>query len=265
MHLPFNSTTYFKKFNIPNLRETIELNIKKNFLDRKFVEDKYLKSVNFYILPGKPGKKFKNIHLYNQTYQFFKTFWETTLRELNSKKIFYPADEFKRQDAIAIITKGDKILALLCLNYFKTNIVSTFEHSYFADYPNEVLKFLNQNKIINIMSQQFYCIPKEFRHQKDKNWAAVLAGLSLKIADSWGCMAINIAREDVATKYVVEKFGYKKIGPTFYLHNVPCSIMGCLKPGKYHREEVNLTIEYLWDKRIDLTFKENKNVFKRTI
>jgi hypothetical protein len=213
-----------------------------------------LKTIKYYILPAKPGKDFKEIEIYNRAYNFFKQFWSETFSEIKSDREFNYADEFRKQDALSILMTGDEVIGLVFLNYYNRYCLSTFEHSYFKDYPDESLITLKEEGKQHLMTQQHFSISKKFRNGfSGINFAATIVGLSLKVTQLWESPCFVVAREDVASKHIVKNFGFQQIGPSTKMHNVPVSIMGCNKSKDYHKEDVNFCINYLWKKRIDLT------------
>lgn len=213
-----------------------------------------LKTVKYYILPAKPGREFKETDIYNKAYTFFKEFWGETFKELKSEREFLYADEFRKQDALSLLMKGDEVIGLVFLNYYNRYCLSSFEHSYFKDYPEGSLFSLRQEKKQNLMTQQHFSISKKFRNGfSGINFAATIVGLSLKVAQLCESPCFVVAREDVASKHIVENFGFRQIGPSTKMHNVPVSIMGCDESKDYHKQDVNFCINYLWKKRIDLT------------
>ncbi len=213
-----------------------------------------LKTIKYYILPAKPGRDFKETEIYNRAYSFFKQFWSETFKDLKSEREFNYADEFRKQDALSLLMKGEEVVGLVFLNYYNRFCLSTFDHSYFNDYPDESLFALKRERKQNLMTQQHFSISKRFRNGfSGINFAATIVGLSLKVAKLWDSPCFVVAREDVASKHIVKNFGFQQIGPSTKMHNVPVSIMGCDESKEYHKQDVNFCIDYLWKKRIDLT------------
>jgi hypothetical protein len=219
-----------------------------------------LSAIRFLIIPGKLGAhaSTKSVHIYNNIYRFWKSYWTGIMEGLASK--IPSTEEFFRQDNILVLIdsnqpENENVVAFIFLNQF--NIKTTIsEHPYLSQYSDEFFGELRNKEISSVWSGQFITVVDRYSAKNTRmNFPAVILGLMHEFYRSRAhdtSALISLARTDIASANTAKKFGWEVVGNGIEMHGVSVDQIAYFgKPPAHKDERVNELVKKFWSERID--------------
>jgi len=212
----------------------------------------------YVLMPGKASFESGQLQSHNQAFEYWQNFWADILMEVTGERRKLLADDFSRQDCIAILYHQNEIIGMHAYSFLNLASKAATEHSYFKKYFNvEFLEQLTKRECHTVMTMEYFSLSKKWQG-KDVgiSLAKVIACLGLRLAEAMAMDgSITAARSDVPAALLARKLGAIAIGDAIKVHNIPTELM--LFPADSAKEptdtEVQNWIKILWQRRIDLT------------
>lgn len=135
-----------------------------------------ISQLEYVVLSGKEVPK-RYQHLHAEMYHFWRKNWESVYREVLNKKSI-GSDIFLRQYEVAALLYCKEIVGVFFLDIFDLDSSVTKEHSYFSEYPSELLNTLSLRKIGPCFFINNLAIDPQFRG--DFGLSDIMVGLKLK-------------------------------------------------------------------------------------
>lgn len=211
-----------------------------------------LEAFKYIILPGKCELSPSYLDLYNQAYSYWKSFWSEIYSEEDS--VF--ADNFLRQDFIAIVLYQNKIVAMHLYTIFNIHASLTRHHSYFKTYPALFLEHLIKNNVKNVMSIEYLTVSPEWRKSLTGiSFGEIMIGTSLKYLHHLKIdAAIALTRNDRKVNTLCYNFGFEYFASGLYGSFEVDFIVGFRDKVYANRNaQIEQIISYFWQNRIDYT------------
>ena len=211
---------------------------------------KSLNEIRCFEMPGKwvPGV---DLELYNKTYQFWKSVYETVYSESNHPQSLSP-DNFVIQDKIVSLASGEEVIGCILFSFHGTKAKVSTEIKYFSELPFKFTSLVPEFSQKNFMLMESLTVHPEWRKSKSGlPLADYLLGFAMRcFVESGADVLVGTPRNDVKVDKILNRFGGKRHGD-FEKSNYPCSFY------LFNAEETivappgmdNLTIKRLWENR----------------
>lgn len=227
------------------------------------------KNFNYTLYPGKAALNMNYLEYHNEIFNYWREFWADILFEVTGERRKLAADDFSRQDCIAVLNFGSEIIGMHAYSFFNLTSVAAVEHSYFKKYYDEMfLEKLQDRECSTIMTMEYFSLSRKWQ-KKDVgvSLAKVIACLGLRLAKAMAVDgSITAARSDVPAALLAKKLGAVSIGESIKVHNVPTELMLFHTDSLKEPEDPDVQdwIHSLWQGRTDLTgFSSKEKELKR--
>lgn len=203
------------------------------------------------------GKESQSIAIENRSFEFWRARWQKLYDDIGASQSF-KLDDFYRQSLIGTLLNGDEPIALWAHSRFHTSSLACRAHSYFKFYDQQFLDWLNERKLSQVMSLEFFTVAEDFikRDKSQASFARVMAGLAHKIfLESDADALIAPARVDVGVAHLAYEIGYECVRASTQQRGFECDLIACRRENvrSTPHEASRLLIESLWENRNQIT------------
>jgi hypothetical protein len=212
--------------------------------------------LRYVILPGRPGRGFAHLDLWDRVYDFWEALWDETFRT-GALPDPHWRDAFLRQDRIVALLHGDEIAAVHLYSFLPLQSRAIRKNSYFEIFPPEAFEHFAATGYAVGMTMEYLGVGRGFRKDGGSlSLADVLLGLGCHLARELGidcCLGtpIKATKLDESGKafggYVVvdgiERYGY----PINFM------VVATSRLQPHPDPMVDRAIAELWETRRDLT------------
>lgn len=213
-------------------------------------------SLQYVLIPGKPGLYGVGKDLHDKAFVFWKSFWESVLREIGAENAELHSDDFLRHEIIALLMHHDEVVAQHAYCFFDLDLSATPTHSFIAKYFDETLRArLAAKKLRHVMSLEFLAVSPEWRSSKaGLSLAAVVIALGCRVGLAAGLDGmIAAARADVPVAKLGYQMGALPIRQGILVHGKPTDMLFWDRQSVKGLEDLRMRdlTEKLWASRID--------------
>ena len=211
--------------------------------------------LSYVVLPGRPGRGFEHLDLYDRVYEFWDALWDETFRNGAAPDPHW-RDAFLRQDRIVALLHADEVAAVHLYSFLPLQSRAIRKNSYFEILPPEAFDHLAGTGYTVGVTMEYLGVGQDFRRRGSPvSLADVLLGLGFRLAKELGiecCLGtpIKATKLDESGKlfggYVVVD-GIERYGYQLNFMVVPMN-----RVGPHPHPIVNQAIERLWATRRDL-------------
>jgi|GEM_PF-4753258 len=196
-------------------------------------------------------KDFKAIQ--TRVYDFWHRIWLKTFDELNGEKQLY-SDDFHRQDEITFLTYRGEVISYFSFSFFDLSLRSHAEHSYFKNYPADVLAKLNDMGLTRVMTMGWFAVSPEWRKSsRGKLIAEAQLAMGYKRYLESDCDAlIAFARNNRKVNELCYMYGSRCIKADQIVHHVSVDFLYTLKNEVRSNPDPSIAsvVDHLWANRI---------------
>ena len=226
----------------------------------------------YIILPGKitsPSVDPSTMALYDQTYFFWKDIWDRTYKNNGVDKTV-SADDFFRQNFVAIIKNETDIIALHLYSIYNFSSKAMMEQSYLTDNFNEhFFSVMEKENIKLAMSMESLSVNPLYRKTKvGQSYVKVISLLGARLFKNLtSCDAIIApARCDVGVAQAAADIGFIPTDKNVMLYNTPVDLMYFKRSFEenYPNDFVKQEVQVLWRERRDLFNTEDITYTKKS-
>ena len=207
-----------------------------------------------YVLIPRQTADIDLIGLQNQVYRSWFAEWQKVFSS-NSRDFKPSADDFLRQDMMAVILSGEKIVGFHFYSFFNLLRLEMSEHSYFDQIEKSSFENLRIKNLANVMSMEYLTVLPDFRKKEAFfPWGEILISLGLKVLNSSeGQVAFGTPRSDVKVNKMGEKLGFQTLQSAILKYDYKCEVMYYPRGNdSVHPEAiVENQISTLWKNRVD--------------
>jgi hypothetical protein len=209
-----------------------------------------------FILPGRCPAEFGHVAFHNEVYEFWKAFWSNVFKE-NGSASSPDANTFYRQDFVAVIMKGEKIVGTVFFteNNLASDVIS--EISYFSrPHVSEFAQQMRKSKVYTLSTLEMLTVAPEFRKRlAGISFGTVLIGLVMEaFKASEAAVVFGPVRTDNGADKLLFDFGWKLVSEGYSMHGTPVALSALfradLKPSENALHQK--LIDHLWRHRTDL-------------
>jgi hypothetical protein len=215
-----------------------------------------IEGLSYILLPGKSLRANSDHPQAYRVYQYWKEFWGGFYQSVKSEEQLR-ADEFMRQDVVAALLQGDRVVGLHTYCFFDLESASTRDHSYFGLYTDLDFHQLKKQGFRKLMTMEFLTTHSDWRKSLiGLSLAEVLVGCGIKVLQAAELDAsITIARKDYKVPDFAERVGFRTLRAGLVRHNCPCELMVCpaQNPEQTMTSETSHYVDYFWKRRQDFT------------
>jgi hypothetical protein len=214
--------------------------------------------LQYVILPGRPQFGFEGTRLYEQAYEFWRSFWTRVLADVGVDHGPEP-DEFCRQDRVCLLVdQNDEIAAMLCYTFYDLAFRATAQRGYFMRYfTPDFFNALKARGISRVMSLEYMSVAPAWRRLGDgASLARLIAVLGLRQVGTYGCDAgIAAARCDVGIDQLSHELGGESVVKDVKVHGISTDLVAFPRNDIREPTDPNTSriVERLWRERSDYT------------
>lgn len=203
--------------------------------------------LRYFVFKGSDGGHVPR-SLYEQTYEFWKTEWQSVFQQIDPT-FDLDLNDFAKQSRVTVLKHQEQILGLQTLNDHQ--FLDFLEDPYFKNYSVGFLQMLSKAKVRTFQVMKYFLVSKLAGvKQTGLNIPAIILGLSFRQQMAYHFDAtITLARKDNASASTARKFEMVQYGCDIEMHNVPVGQLFCFKPTSHPRSDVQEIIEFLWKQR----------------
>lgn len=209
------------------------------------------------ILPGHFHPGFRETALYNQSFLYWREFWNGVYRANGSSDTINELD-FLRTEMVTVVTSGSEIVAMHLYSVLNLEMASTVFHPYLnATGDTCFIDLLRESKCRSAMPLEYLTINENWRKSKTGlSLSPVMIALGCRVQKELGIDAIiGRARSDIKINDRMIDAGSVILRAGVMMHNTPtdfCAIF--LNDQKEHPDsQVRDLVARLWDNRRDHT------------
>lgn len=209
-----------------------------------------------HILPGRCPEKFEFIHLHNEVYQFWKTFWNDVFQQ-NGSSSKADANIFYRQNFVAVITNGKEIVGTIFQseNNIQSDVIR--EIAYFdRPFIREICDRWVLEENYNVSTYEMLTVNGKYRKKETGiSFGSILLGVAVNaFLMSRDRVMIGPVRLDNGVDKLVEDFGWQLISDTYSMHGTPVAVSALFRENVRSSRDpiVQNWINTLWNNRMDL-------------
>ena len=211
-----------------------------------------------------PGKYLSQIHrqLYAEIFKFWHKSWSRTFSEIELP-FAATSEEFCRHEEVTCLTYKGFVIACALVDYFDISNPVQQNHSYFANYPVDVLKKVNlASKNLPVFTFGYLAIDPDFR--KQHALADLIVGLAVRrIQESANPLMITYTRNSRKTNDLGYRLGAHVLASNLvvrgessdFIYFDTASMQTIL-----HNESYSI-MQKLWDEKI---YVPSLNVIEKT-
>ncbi|MGE3973375.1 MAG: hypothetical protein AB7F59_02480 [Bdellovibrionales bacterium] len=215
-------------------------------------------NLKHYILPGNCTNYDVDMALHNETFHYWKSFWQKVYKDNGAQSII-KIEDFFRQNYIGILTHDQEIVGLYSSTLFHLEQDSATEHPYFqSSFNQQYIESLRARGVTSCVSAEYLTVAPSWRkiaRSTKISIAEVIVGLQIQLFRSLDVdAAVAIVREDVKIHEMAYRWGYYAVQTGIVKHNTPCQLIACSKNQiKWHPDEnLNRMVKMLWSGRISM-------------
>lgn len=191
--------------------------------------------------------------LQNRVYDFWHSIWLNTFDELNGEKQLY-SDDFHRQDEITFLTFRGEVISYFGFSFFDLALRSHTGHSYFKNYPDDVLAKLNAMNLTRVMTMGYFAVAPEWR-KSSRGTLIAEAQLAMgykRFLESNSNALIAYARNNRKVNELCYMYGSRCIKADQLVHHVSVDFLYTLKNEVRSNPDpfIQKTVDDLWMNRI---------------
>ncbi|EQC46168.1 hypothetical protein M900_1750 [Bacteriovorax sp. Seq25_V] len=202
--------------------------------------------MHYSLIKSKPTDP-KEIELYNQIYEFWKSQWSDVLGDK------FCGDDFFRQEYISVITDDEKIAAIHLYTNFNSAFESNQDHSYFKDYPKDFFNKMRELNYLKYTTCESLTVHPDFRKT---NLSRVLFQISFSLAPYFHSDALigptiikngaSKTGQEAGAQVAFSQINYKGYECDILYYPKTCILIK-------QDQIVNHMVERLWKNRSDYT------------
>jgi hypothetical protein len=227
--------------------------LNSNLPSRRFRPNRLLQNKDRLQCIVLPGEGFVTAELscwYERIYQFWKHQWQTTFSALKEGAVLN-SDAFMRQTELIGIAVGEEVVGLICLQAFDFTMAAHRDHSYFCQFPKDVITDSLSRGIGKVCVLNQVSVGRRWRGAFGV--AEVLGGLSVKCFDqSLFSHGICCTRNHFRVHDICYRWGGVALRQGHIIHGEPADIILFDKQSYSRAREHRLydLVNTLWHKRI---------------
>jgi len=203
--------------------------------------------------------------LNNQCFELWKETWSNLYRKAKSESAF-KIDDYYRQDFVSTLVYDNQVAALWLNTSFSLGNLAAREHSYFKFYDDDVINWLRNRKIEDVLSVEFLTAnPKLLRAHRAFAFIKAVGPINSQILQNSPQQAmIATARTDVPAARVGYDVGWECVKGNTLQRGFPCDLVVCPKTSiqPHPDQEVQSFAEQVWANRIDSIFPQIRTTLK---
>ena len=216
---------------------------------------------SYMLLPGRCPPEAPYEKIYEQVYQHWKNTWKEVFTENGAPQALV-ADDFRRQDVIAVIFYKDQIAAFHLYTFFDIRQQVVRDSRYFSIFTEPILKQFRDRKAFVLMTMEFLTVLPEFRKGEiNISLGKVISNLGIHVQMDWnGHSSVAPARKIVKVSDMAYELGAICLEPDVTRGNLLCDLIAFFPQNVRPYADINIQrlVKHLWENRIDYTVKYHK-------
>lgn len=207
----------------------------------------------YLLLPGRCPRDFPLVELHNSVFVYWRDFWNAVFAQISPGEKVNDND-FHRQDVIAVLLDGDKIVGVHLYSYFNLLSEAALAQDYFRkNYSVQDIENMKAHDLHTVMSMEYMTVDPNYR-KSAIGFATMdlIGGLAHEVLRMSGNEAVIApCRCDFKVDRLAALYGGVPLGEQHIHHGVP--VINMINPLKNIREhpEVFLAqaIKSVWSRR----------------
>ncbi len=196
--------------------------------------------------------------LQNRVYKLWYKEWQKVFSS-DSRNFKPSADDFLRQDLMAVILDSNNVVGFHFYSYFNLRRVETVNHSYFDQIEKSSFEKLKVKNMNIVMSMEYLTVLPDYRKKESHfPWGEILISLGTRVLNSSHAdVAFGTPRSDVKVNKMAEKLGCETLQAAVSKYDYKCEVMifprdrESVHPDKLIQNQISS----LWENRMDGRFE----------